>query len=242
MPFIPVFTGKSMSRQDAEDRLRVCLDRQRDINLVFREAGCVKTFRLLHAFPYAFLSSTESLAACIPRPPKSFLLTHVEIYSMILEEFGYEPLPDFCEPPYSPFCTPELYKQYPFIMGAMRPHYFYQSWYRSLPSLAARQKLPQVRLHPDAARRLGVEEGEEMWLSSPSTSRRIKMTAHLDSRLDPRVVYPNYGWWYPDYPASEKHGAWESNINLLTDDDPDHCCSMLGGTFLNANQLKLEKI
>ena len=126
-------------------------------------------------------------------------------------------------------------------MGAMRPHYFYQSGYRSLPALAARQALPQVRLHPDAARKLNVEEGDWLWLSSPSTAKRIKMTAHLDPGLDPRVVYPDYGWWYPDLPASENHGVWESSINVLTDDDPEHCCPMIGGTFLNANLLKLEK-
>ena len=165
----------------------------------------------------------------------------VELYSMILEDFGYDPLPNFCEPPYSPFRTPELYKEYPFIMGAMRPHYFYQSGYRSLPSLTARQKLPRIRLHPDAARKLGVTDGDWLWLSSPSTTRRIKMTASLDEGLDPRVVYPDYGWWYPDLPASENHGVWESNINVLTDDDPEHCCPMIGGTFLNANLLKLEK-
>ena len=166
----------------------------------------------------------------------------VELYSMILEDFGYDPLPNFCEPPYSPFRTPELYKEYPFIMGAMRPHYFYQSGYRSLPSLTARQTLPRIRLHPDAARKLGVTDGDWLWLSSPSTTRRIKMTASLDEGLDPRVVYPDYGWWYPDLPASENHGVWESNINVLTDDDPEHCCPMIGGTFLNANLLKLEKV
>ena len=67
------------------------------------------------------------------------------------------------------------------------------------------------------------------------------MTASLDEGLDPRVVYPDYGWLYPDLPASENHGVWESNINVLTDDDPEHCCPMIGGTFLNANLLKLEK-
>ncbi len=166
----------------------------------------------------------------------------VEIYSMILEDFGYDPLPNYCEPPYSPFRTPELYREYPFIMGAMRPRHFYQSGYRSLPSLKARQALPQVRLHPDAARKLNVKEGDWVRLSSPSTTRTIEMTVHLDSGLDPRVVYPDYGWWYPDLPASENHGVWKSNINVLTDDDPEHCCPMIGGTFLNANLLRLEKV
>lgn len=64
----------------------------------------------------------------------------VELYSAFLEELGYNPLPDYEEPPNSPFKTPELWKEYPFVQGTMRLRYYYESSYRNLPSL--RKKLP----------------------------------------------------------------------------------------------------
>lgn len=166
----------------------------------------------------------------------------VELYSMILEDFGYDPLPNFAEPPHSPFRTPELYKEYPFILGAMRPRYFYQSGYHSLKGLKQRHPEPQVRIHPDAAASLEIGEGDWVAISSPSTTRKIRMKAHLDPAVHPGVAYPDYGWWDPDKPAQESRGIWESSINVLTDDDPEHACPMIGGTFLNANLLRLEKI
>jgi thiosulfate reductase / polysulfide reductase chain A len=40
----------------------------------------------------------------------------VELYSTAFEKNGYDPLPFYLEPPESPFSTPDLFKQYPFIL------------------------------------------------------------------------------------------------------------------------------
>ena len=42
-------------------------------------------------------------------------------------------------------------------------------------------------------------------------------------------------------PVTENHGVWESNINVLTHDDPDPCRPLIGGTFPNANLLRQKK-
>ncbi len=48
--------------------------------------------------------------------------------------------------------------------------------------------------------------------------------------IDPRVVHAQHGWWYPEMPGEEPwlHGAWISNINVLTYDDLELCDEALG--------------
>lgn len=167
----------------------------------------------------------------------------VEIYSSFLEELGYEPLPSFVEPPNSPLRTPDIWNEYPYIQGVMRPRYFYQSSYRNLPSLRRRTPEPVVQMHPNTAAAHGLEEGDWVWISSPSTPHRIKQKVKIFDGLDPRVIYPDYGWWFPEKSAEEgNHGVWESNINVLTQDEPQVCCPMIGSWYFNANLLKLEKV
>jgi anaerobic selenocysteine-containing dehydrogenase len=166
----------------------------------------------------------------------------VEIYSSLLEELGYEPLPSFEEPPESPVRTPALWKEYPYVQGVMRHRYFYQSSYRNLPSLRKAAPDPLIHMHPETAKTNGLEEGDWVWIQSPSTSLRIKQRVRIFDGLDPRVLYPDYGWWFPERSAAEgNHGVWESNINVLTQDGPEVCCPMIGSWFFNANLLKIEK-
>lgn len=166
----------------------------------------------------------------------------VEIYSSFLEELGYEALPSFVEPPNSPFRTPAIWKEYPYIQGVMRPKYFYQSSYLNLPSLRRRTPEPLVQMHPDTAAVHGLTDGDWVWISSPSTSHKIKQRVKIFEGLHPQVIYPDYGWWFPEKSAAEgNHGVWESNINVLTQDGHEACCPMIGSWYFNANLLKLEK-
>jgi anaerobic selenocysteine-containing dehydrogenase len=166
----------------------------------------------------------------------------VELYSSFLEELGYNPLPDYEEPPNSPYSTPDLWKEYPYVQGVMRLRYYYQSCYRNLPSL--RKKLPDqlIYMHPDAAGKHGLKDGDWVSIESPSTPYKLKQKVKMSDGLDPRVIYPDYGWWFPEKSVDEEmHGAWEANINVITADDPSVCCPMIGSWYLNANLLKITK-
>jgi len=50
-----------------------------------------------------------------------------ELYSTLLEKWSYDPLPQYREPPEGPYSTPELYKEYPYILitGARSPGFFH---------------------------------------------------------------------------------------------------------------------
>ena len=167
----------------------------------------------------------------------------VELYSAFLQELGYTPFPLYEEPPFSPFNTPGLWQEYPYVQGVMRLRYYYESCYRNLPSLRRKLPDPLVYMHPDTAESSGLKDGDWVWIESPSTPYKIKQRVKVFDGLDRRVIYPDFGWWFPEKSAAEGlHGAWESNVNILSDDEPENCCPMIGSWYINANLLKITPV
>jgi anaerobic selenocysteine-containing dehydrogenase len=167
----------------------------------------------------------------------------VEIYSDFLQNLGYPPMPIYEEPPFSPFSTPDLWKEYPYIQGVMRLRYYYESCYRNLTSLRGKLPDPLIYMHPKTALENGLMEGDWVWIESPSTPYKIKQRVKLFEGLNPKVLYPDFGWWFPEKPAEKGlHGAWESNINMISDDQPENCCPMIGSWYINANLLRICKV
>ncbi len=142
----------------------------------------------------------------------------VEIYSPKLEELGYSPLPVYVEPPETPFSSPELAKEYPLILTSAKAASFYHSAHRNIASLRRMAPEPIAELNPDTAGKLGVEEGD--WIYIETKRGKIRQKLNLNSDLDPRVVVAAYGWWFPERGASELYGWSESNINILTGSAP----------------------
>lgn len=138
----------------------------------------------------------------------------VEIYSDRLKQWGFDPLPVYYEPPESPLSEPELAKEYPLVYSCRKLEVFKHSGERQIPSLRASYPDPQVNIHPETAAKLGIVEGD--WVYVETKRGKIKQKAALTPSLDPRVVFPQYGWWFPEKEGSELHGWLESNLNALT--------------------------
>lgn len=165
-----------------------------------------------------------------------------EFYSTILEKLGYDPLPRYKEPPESPISTPELAKEYPLVLttgGRFQP--YYHSEHRQVEALRKERPDPLVQINPKTAQKLGIAEGDWVWIETPRG--RIRQRATLFDGIDPRVVHCEHGWWFPEKPGEEPwlHGAFESNVNVLTDDDPDICNEISGGWPLRALLCKIYK-
>jgi anaerobic selenocysteine-containing dehydrogenase len=75
---------------------------------------------------------------------------------------------------------------------------------------------PQVEIHPETADKLGINDGEWVWIES--FRGRCQQVAKLVRTIDPRVVNAEHGWWFPEREAAEPSlfGVFESNINNLT--------------------------
>ncbi len=162
----------------------------------------------------------------------------IELYSDYIEELGHDPLPVHVEPPESPYRTPELFKEYPLVLTTgIRSPVFFHSQYRQIPWLREIHPEPIVRINSETAKNLHINNGDWVYIESPRG--RCKQRAMLTLGIDPRVVLAEHDWWFPEKPAPE-HGAWESNINLLVDNEPPYD-PLLGSTPARSLLCKIYK-
>jgi anaerobic selenocysteine-containing dehydrogenase len=142
----------------------------------------------------------------------------IELSSTIMEKWGYDPVPGYRETPESPVSRPDMVQEYPYILitGARSP-VFFASEHRMIPWLREIVPDPVVEIHPQVAEKLGITDGQ--WVIIESPRGKIKQRARLTTAIDPRVVAAQFGWWFPEIKAPE-HGWNESNINIITDNDP----------------------
>jgi len=154
----------------------------------------------------------------------------VELYSTIMEKWGYDPLPQYREIPESPVSKPDTDSEYPYILitGARSPVFFH-SEHRMIPWLREIQPNPIVEIHPEVADRHGIKDGDWVFIESPRG--RVKQRAKLTAGIDPRVVAAEHGWWFPEVKTPD-HGWKESNINILTDNNPEGYDVAMGSTNL----------
>jgi anaerobic selenocysteine-containing dehydrogenase len=167
----------------------------------------------------------------------------IDLYSTVLEELGYDPLPFYEEPPESPIRTPDIAKDFPLILttgGRYRP--LFHSEHRQL-GMGMREQHPDplMDIHPDTAGELGIANGD--WAYIETRRGVIKQIARITTGIHPRVVNVESHWWFPEQPAQEPwlHGVWQSNANVLTLSDPETCDPLTGGWPLRALLCKVYK-
>jgi len=153
----------------------------------------------------------------------------VELASTIFEKLGFDPIPEYAEARETPLGNPELVKEYPLIMtSAGRDYAYIHTNWKDVPWIRRVSPEPLVEIHPETAKKLGVEDDEWVWIETPRG--RIRQKAFYKNTLHPQVVAVAFDWWLPELPEEEPWlmGLWESNMNVLMDDHPDDCDPMLG--------------
>jgi anaerobic selenocysteine-containing dehydrogenase len=144
----------------------------------------------------------------------------VELFSEQLQEMGIDPLPTYREPPQTPLGSPELTEEYPLVLTNCKSPFFFHASHRNIPGLRKLSPEPIVEMNPETAARLGLSEGEPVYIETPSG--RIKQRLSMNAELDPRVVMVAFGWWFPERGPADLYGWREANLNLLTDSSPPH--------------------
>ncbi|UCH23830.1 MAG: molybdopterin-dependent oxidoreductase [Deltaproteobacteria bacterium] len=165
-------------------------------------------------------------------PTKKF-----ELYSTLLENWGYDPLPKFREAPESPVSTPELYKKYPYILitGARSPGFFHTE-NRQVPWLRELHRDPLVEIHPETAKKECINEGD--WVEIESPRGKVRQRAKIFAGIDPRVISAQHAWWFPEK-KDPGHGWDESNVNILTDNAYNTCDPAMGATSVRTLLCKI---
>ena len=162
----------------------------------------------------------------------------VEIYSKQLEDWGFAPLPTYSEPPETPHSEPESAREYPLLLITWKSGPFRHSGGRQITTLRGMHPEPVAEIHPQTAQDLGIAEGD--WICIETRRGRIRQKARLTDAIDPRVVGVDYAWWFPERGPGELYGWAESNVNLLTDDQPPYNQEM-GSTNLRGILCKVYK-
>lgn len=145
----------------------------------------------------------------------------IELYSTIMESFGFDPLPFYQEPPESPVSRPDLLEQYPLVLTTgTRINSFFLSEHRQLPSLRKLCPVPRATLHPDTAAQYGIADGD--WIFIETRRGKITQKAHVTDKMKPGVVNVQIGWWMPEAKAKPFFGAFQVNANVLTSMDPPY--------------------
>jgi anaerobic selenocysteine-containing dehydrogenase len=166
----------------------------------------------------------------------------LELSSKIFETLGYDPLPQHKEPKESPYSTPELAKEYPLMLiTGGRIYGYYHSEHRQIESIRQRYPDPRIQINPETAQKLGVDDGDWVWIES--LRGVIRMKAQYFEGINPQVVHCEHSWWFPERPGHEPwlRGVWESSVNVLTDDEPERCNVRGGGWPLKTALVKVSK-
>ncbi|MFJ7769621.1 molybdopterin-dependent oxidoreductase [Streptomyces sp. NPDC097107] len=147
----------------------------------------------------------------------------VELAHRGLAAMGYDPLPAFRPPPVTTDAMP-------YVMTSAHNLQFFNTEFRQLPTTGRRYREPRVTLHPRAALRLEIADGDRVEIHRGSGRPGVVMRAVVSDTVAPDVVVADAGWWYP---GEEDVGrATRSSVNLLTDGerrDPYMGSSMLRG-------------
>jgi len=128
----------------------------------------------------------------------------MEIYSAVLKEIGFDPLPSYREPQRSPRGSPELLASYPLILSTgNRNRYFTHGQFRRIRSLREKSPEPTAEVGPRTAAACGVGDGDRIVIETNRGT--VRMTARVNERVAEGVVLVPHGW------------SGEANANLLTD-------------------------
>lgn len=139
----------------------------------------------------------------------------VELSSNLLRSYGYDPLPLHREPPLSPYSTPELVKDYPYVLvTGVKTLAHYNGLGLQIPKLRGLRPYPLLEISPGAAKNLGLEEGSWAYVEVPTSANRVKMKIHIVDGLDDRVVCTKGLWYLPEEADQEKR-IWGANINKI---------------------------
>lgn len=110
----------------------------------------------------------------------------IEVYSTVLRDYGFNPLPEFKKPM-------EPTGEYPLILitGSRVPFYAHSRG-REIPNLKRLMPHPTVNISLEDANKRGIKENDDVAVCSPWGE--IKVKAHITSAVPPGVVDVLHGW------------------------------------------------
>ena len=119
--------------------------------------------------------------------------------------------------------------------GARQPVYFH-SEHRQLPWCRELWPSPRFEMNPNDAARLGIEQGDWIWVRTPWGA--IREVADLYYGIKEGTTNANHAWWYPEMDHAA-HGFELVGINCTMDKYAQ--CWICGASQLRGNPMVVYK-
>lgn len=157
---------------------------------------------------------TGGLRADDDRPGFNTPTGKFEFKSTILESYGYDGLPIYTPAKEGEINTPELYEKYPLILNTgARIQTTFRTQHLNIPELVKIQPHPLIHLNTDDAKERGIEEGDEVVVTTPRGE--IKVVATLSDNINSGDTELNIGGG-----QDMQIGLWaQANVNYMTEKD-----------------------
>ncbi|OUS28431.1 dehydrogenase [Gammaproteobacteria bacterium 45_16_T64] len=135
----------------------------------------------------------------------------VELYSSVLEDLGFDPLPYYRN-------VPEPNAEYPlkFFVGLREPQFF-QSGQRHARVLRKGNRTPRTFVNPIDAKKFGLIEGE--WATIETHVGKIHMEVLVRDDIPQGLIRVPHGWWLPE---ENDLGAFEHNDGVIVPDSEEY--------------------
>ena len=135
-----------------------------------------------------------------------------EIWSAILHDYGYEPLPKYSEPTEGPLASPRLAQKYPLVFNSgARPQTDFRSQHHGIAGLVRHNPEPTVEINVEDAEARSIESGDLVHVRSPRGL--VPFRACVSDNIIKGAVECSQGGGTPIGPR-----AWQEwNVNELTD-------------------------
>ena len=138
----------------------------------------------------------------------------VELYSSVLADLGFDPLPYHRD-------GPATSVEYPYaVFSGVREDPFFQTGQRNIPELRKRCPLPKIFIHPDDADLEGLADGD--WVKLETAYGDVTAELAVQKSMKPRHLRVPHGWWYPELRGkAQLGGAFISSDAVLCADDDE---------------------
>ena len=134
-----------------------------------------------------------------------------ELVSERLKAWGFDPLPIYKEDPR------KRDGNFPLLLTSGKNAPFRHSGGRQIGSLRKLAEEPLLVLHPETAGNYAIEAGDQVTIET--LTGRITQKATFNKEIDPRVIYADFAWWFPEEGPSSLYGWEEANLNIIIGDE-----------------------